>query len=270
MKVFIEHTAHGFYQFIKNPNYRRFILYSLIYGSKKRFVSRSVKFNNFKIFVPDTLSFIWQYKEIFTDENYKFQTNSLTPVIYDCGSNIGVSCLYFSKNYSKSKIKAFEADPNIAKILMTNLEKNNCSDIEVIDKAVWINNDGIEISLEGADGASIYSKNNVTKVPSIRLRDLIESEKKIDMLKIDIEGAEYDVLMDCKNSLSNVENIFIEYHSFTNSTQKLSEILQILEANNFRYFIKPVNDREIPFINRKNKSNPTMDLQLNIYAYKNG
>jgi len=269
MKVFIEHTLFGIYQFFINSNYRRFIWYSIIYGSKKRFVARTIHFNNLKIYTPDTLSFIWQYKEIFADENYKFQTNSLTPVIYDCGANIGISCLYFSKNYSKSKIKAFEADPNIAKVLRANLEKNNCADIEVIDKAVWINNDGIEISLEGADGASIYSKVNVTKVPSVRLKDLIENENKIDMLKIDIEGAEYEVLKDCKNSLSKVENIFIEYHSFANSSQNLSEILQILEASNFRYFIKPVTDRAVPFINRVNKSNPSMDLQLNIYAYKN-
>jgi FkbM family methyltransferase len=269
LRVFLEHTQYWLYKFLTSPRYRRFIFYSIFNGSKKRFVARTIHFNNLKIYTPDTLSFIWQYKEIFADENYKFQTNSLNPVIYDCGANIGTSCLYFSKSYSKSKIKAFEADPNIAKILKGNLEKNNCADIEVIDKAVWINNDGIELSLEGADGASIYSKVNVTKVPSVRLKDLIEEENKIDMLKIDIEGAEYEVLKDCQNSLSNVENIFIEYHSFSNSNQNLSEILSILEKNNFRYFIKPVNDREIPFINRTNKSNPAMDLQLNIYAYKN-
>jgi len=33
------------------------------------------------------------------------------------------------------------------------------------------------------------------------------------MLKIDIEGAEYDVLKDCEDSLENVKNIFVEYHS---------------------------------------------------------
>jgi hypothetical protein len=88
------------------------------------------------------------------------------------------------------------------------------------------------------------------------------------MLKIDIEGAEYDVLKDCSSSLDKVKNIFIEYHSYVNCVQKLSEILEILEKNNFRYFIKPVNDREKPLINRKNKFNPNMDLQLNIYGYK--
>ncbi len=240
-----------------------------LYGDKPRYKKHNIKYLGFNTIVPDTLSFIWQFKEIFGDENYKFKSDSLNPIIYDCGSNIGISCLYFSTNYPTSAIKAFEADPNIVKVLSENLNRNNVNNVEVIGKAVWINNEGIEISIEGADGASIYSKVNPVKVPSIRLKDMIEKETTIDMLKIDIEGAEYDVLLDCKDSLSNVKNIFIEYHSFENSNQKLSEILKILEINNFRYFINPVNERAMPFINKKNKSNPGMDLQLNIYAYKN-
>ncbi|HEX7357268.1 MAG TPA: FkbM family methyltransferase [Ignavibacteriaceae bacterium] len=268
MRVFFEHTQYWLYRFLTNRNYRRFIWYSIFYGSKKRFKTNNFKFNGIKIFVPDTLSFLWQYKEIFVDEDYKFQTNSQYPVIYDCGANVGMSCLYFSVKYPTAKIKAFEADPNIAKILSENLKKNNVGNVEVISKAVWIHNNNIELSLEGADGATIYSKTNLVKISSIRLKDMIEKESRIDMLKIDIEGAEYEVLMDCSDSLSKVENIFIEYHSYVNSNQNLSAIIMILEKNQFRYFIKPVNDRQSPLSNKKNKFNPTMDLQLNIYGYK--
>lgn len=268
MRIFLEHTQYWLYRFLTSKNYRKFIWYSIRYGNKKRFISRTFDFNNLRVFTPDIISFIWQFKEIFADENYKFKTDSANPVIYDCGSNIGTSCLYFSKNYPTCRIIAYEADPNIVKILRENLERNQIKNVEVFDKAVWTSNDGIDISLEGADGASVYSLKNLQKVPSIRLKDHIEKEIKIDMLKIDIEGAEYDVLKDCCNSLNNIENIFIEYHSFTESVQKLSEILNILEENNFRYFIKPVNDRKSPLINRKNKSNPSIDLQLNIYGYK--
>ena len=268
MRVFWEHTQYWLYRFLTNKNYRRFIWYSIFYGIKKRFVARTFKFNGIKIFTPDTLSFIWQFKEIIADEAYKFQTESLNPIIYDCGANIGTSCLYFSLHYPNSTIKAFEADPDIARILKENLQKNKIKNVEVLNETVWINDDSIEMSFDGLDGASIINKNNLTKVPSIRLKDLIEKEIKIDMLKIDIEGAEYEVLKDCANSLNNVDNIFIEYHSYVNSDQKLSEIINVLEKNHFRYFIKPVNDREKPLVNRKNKFNPDMDLQLNIYGYK--
>lgn len=268
MRLFIEHTHYWLYRFLTNSNYRRFIWYSIFYGSKKRFVARAFKFNGIKIFAPDTLSFIWQYKEIFADESYRFLTESSDPIIYDCGANIGTSCIYFSKSYPSAKIKAFEPDPNIVQTLLTNLKENNLNNVEVFNKAVWINNDGISLSLEGADGASMYSTSNQAKVSSIRLKDLLEKESKIDLLKVDIEGAEYEVIKDCRNSLSSVKNIFIEYHSFANNKQNLSEILLILEENKFRYFIKPVSDREMPFINKKNKFNPDIDLQLNIYGYK--
>ena len=46
------------------------------------------------------------------------------------------------------------------------------------------------------------------------------------MLKIDIEGAEFEVLDDCKNHLNNIENIFIEYHSSNKKPQQLHDILE--------------------------------------------
>lgn len=268
MRVFLEHTQYWLYRFLTNPHYRRFIFYSIFWGSKKRFVARKIKIGKNSIYTPDTLSFIWQYKEIFADESYKFLTDSSNPIIYDCGANIGVSCLYFNKNYPTAKIKAFEADPNIAKILVENINVNNIKNVEIIKKAVWNTNNGIDISLEGSDGASIYSTENLAHVSSIRLKELIEKEAKIDLIKMDIEGAEFEVLEDCKDSLNNVDNVFIEVHSFVKEKQNLSKIFNILEKNNFRYFVKPVNDRHSPFINTKNKSNTQMDLQLNIYAYK--
>ena len=63
-----------------------------------------------------------------------------------------------------------------------------------------------------------------------------------------------------------MKNIFIEYHSWNSSPQKLSEILAVLEENNFRYFINTVCGRSQPFINKGEDQN--MDLQLNIFGVK--
>ncbi len=86
------------------------------------------------------------------------------------------------------------------------------------------------------------------------------------MLKIDIEGAEYEVLKDCQDSLDSVKNIFVEYHSWNSDNQKLSEILSIFERNNFRYYIEGLTHRKHPFINRGEDKN--MDLQINIFGVK--
>jgi hypothetical protein len=139
----------------------------------------------------------------------------------------------------------------------------------VIEKAVWINNNGVDLSVEGADGSSVYLGENVRKVNSVRLKELLDSESKVDMLKMDIEGAENDMILDCGDSLKVVDNIFIEYHSYTNSKQKLSELLDVLEKNDFRYFIRNDSDRKMPLINKSNVDNLPMDLQLNIFGYRN-
>lgn len=268
MKFLFKLIFKDLYYFLQKKNGREFLKLAFKYGNAPRYKNKTIKFLSYRINVPDCLSFIWQFKEIFFDESYKFKSDDEFPLIYDCGANIGMSCIYFKSLYPHSRIKAFEADPEIAKILSGNLNKNRISDVEVHPSAVWINNNGIEFGSEGADASSIYSEINKIKVPSVRLKDLIEQEKRIDILKIDIEGAETEVLMDCKNSLQNVEHIFVEFHSFVNQKQTLDEVLQILNASGFRYFIRQEADRKEPFINRINKNNPHMDLQINIFGYR--
>ena len=50
------------------------------------------------------------YRELFCKEMYQFNSLSDEPVILDCGSNIGLSVLYFKTIYPKAKVWAFEPD----------------------------------------------------------------------------------------------------------------------------------------------------------------
>ena len=263
-----ESKFENLYLFLHNKYYREFVRLLFIYGFSPRNKPKQIKFLNYRIQVQDCLSFIFQFKEMFVKHYYMFHSNSESPLIYDCGANVGVSCLSFKKYFPNSKIKAFEADPAIAKLLKNNLNENSIMDVEVFPKAVWINENGIEFGAEGADSGSIYSDSNKMKVESIRLKDFIDGEESIELLKIDIEGAEAEVIQDCGESLGKVENIFIEYHSYLNHDQHLDRILNILTENNFRYFIRSDEQRVSPLINKKSTVNPSMDLQLVIFAYK--
>ncbi|MEY4540363.1 MAG: hypothetical protein RLZZ306_2120 [Bacteroidota bacterium] len=238
------------------------------YGDVERYDERQVKFQGFTFQVPDCMSFLFQFQEIFVEQFYKFKTSDNQPLILDCGANIGSSVAFFKRQYPTAKIVAFEADPKIAEILKANLKNNNLTDIEVISKAVWIDDKGIEFASEGSDGNSIFGDGQKTKVESFRLKSVLESMSKIAMLKMDIEGAETAVLKDCENSLSHVENIFVEYHAFPEQAQELGTILDILAKNGFRYFINSAQDRKEPLINHRYKGNDLMDLQLNIFGYR--
>ncbi len=91
--------------------------------------------------------------------------------------------------------------------------------------------------------------------------------EEIDFLKIDIEGAEHAVLRDCADNLTNVRNLFVEYHGIYSEMFKLNEILDILVRNNFKYYIKegsPVYAK--PFWERERKGD--YDIILNIFAFR--
>lgn len=267
MKLLFINVLEEIYRYFFYARHREFYRLHDKYAKKTRYqYTPNVKFLGYTIDVPDLLSFVWQFKEIYVAEIYKFDFENQAPTILDCGANIGLSCLYFKELFPNAMIKAFEADPDIAKTLKVNLERNNAQDIEIINKAVWTHDQGIEFSVDGADGGSINSSGNKIKIPSIRLKEYLKAVDQISLLKIDIEGAEYEVLKDCANELSHVKNIFIEYHSWNSTEQRLSEILEILETNGFRYYIEDIAKRKHPFLNKSESSN--MDLQLNIFGYK--
>ncbi len=254
---------------LKNRYYREYLKLLFLYGKSPRYESRDIKFLNYNVKVVDCLSFIYQYKEIFVKKYYLFESSSRSPLIYDCGANIGISCLFFKKHFPAARIKAFEADSKIAGILGDNLQRNGITDVDVYAKAVWTNNSGIEFYSDPADAGSLYGKGDKIKVDSIRLKDLVEQEEdQIEFLKLDIEGAETEVIIDLGESINRIKNIFIEYHSFIDRDQRLDRILGILNRSGFRYFINSVYEKHIPFKNKINDQNPEMDLQLNIFAYK--
>ncbi|WP_373514376.1 FkbM family methyltransferase, partial [Persicitalea sp.] len=223
----------------------------------------------YRLRVPDTMSFLFQHQEIFADKFYEFETTQPQPVILDCGANVGMSVLYFKELYPDARITAFEAEASIAALLKENLQANGISDVKVIDRAVWTDENGVEFGSEASDSSSIYSeKGKKNLVPSVRLRNYLEDEKRIDFLKIDIEGAEIDVLADCRDALGHVQNLFVEFHSYIGHPQSLASVVQVFEENGFRYYVDTNQHRKRPFLNHNYRGNDTMDLQLNIFGWR--
>lgn len=269
LRLFIEVLFREVFYFFTQSAYRRFIFFVLKYSGKKRYEKFNCNVESNKWIAVDNLSFIWQYKEIFTDESYKFNSKSQSPIIYDCGSNIGISCLYFLTKYQNSKIIAFEPDPLVFSTLKENITKNGFnSRVELNEKAVWTSEGELNFFSDGADSGFVFS-NKIAgnkSVKSISLKSFLEKETIVDMLKIDIEGAESEVIPDIKSELYKVQNLFIEYHSFRNKKQNLGEILDILSKEGFRYYLSTQNNRKSPLINFG--KHPEMDYQTNIFAYR--
>lgn len=236
-----------------------------LYDNVPRYTKTNISFNKLNLTIPDFASVICQIKSILLEKIYFFDSMENNKVIIDCGANIGLSVIYFKTLYPEAQVIAFEADPKIFSYLEQNMA-NNKIDAEIINKAIWTDNNGVSFLQDGADAGRIENTTTSAKIPSIRLRDILTQYKKITMLKIDIEGAEYEILKDCKNSLTHVDNLFLEYHSFYKEDQRLDEILKIIKENGFRYYMNTINRRVTPFI--KKETGDEMDLQIEIFCYK--
>jgi FkbM family methyltransferase len=216
----------------------------------------------------DSSSFLFIFNEIFEKEIYRFKSDKKSPVIIDCGSNIGLSVLYFKILFPESEITAFEPNPKIFQILSNNVKTYGLNQVALIEKAVWIFDGEIEFYLDNADGSRIstYIGKESTRVGCVSLKTYLNQQ--VDFLKIDIEGAETSVLKDCCDLIKNIRFLFIEFHSFVNRQQELDQILFILSSSNFRYYISHIGVfSEYPFVSRKIDSE--MDNQLNIYCINN-
>ncbi|HXR84933.1 MAG TPA: FkbM family methyltransferase [Hanamia sp.] len=237
-------------------------------ANHKKYIHKYKK--GIKVAFTDPLSFLHAIKEIFVDEIYLFETTNATPFIIDCGGYIGISALFFKLNYPHSKIIAFEPDSGNFSLAKQNIDSWGFQDIELFKKAVWINDGELEFYESNSMASSVHAMNtggNRVKVSAVRLKDFLD--QKVDFLKIDIEGAEYEVLLDIKSRLVNVEKMFVEYHGYYDEMNKLNSILNILTEENFKWYIKEAeNVYSRPFYDKKMID--TYDVQLNIFAFKNG
>lgn len=259
IKVALKETSFIF----RDKNYASFAWLATKYGSKKRYSETTMAINGKSFIVPDALSVVWQYYEIFFKKYYSFNTTSKSPRILDIGSNVGLSIFYFNQQYPNAIITGYEADPKIYDYLKQNIKHNHSATIEVINKAVWINNEGIQLNQEGSDGGSIMiaSKTSI-HIPSISLYAILEKEQEVDMIKMDIEGAEIDVLIHAADQLHKVKNMFVEFHSFVGGQQRLGELLQVLEKTGFTYNILDTQ-------NFKDASEGQINFQCNIFCTRN-
>jgi len=218
---------------------------------------------NFEFLNPQT--FIGQYHEIFIKEIFYFQPTNEDPVILDCGSNIGMSILYFKRSYPNSKILGFEPDPFVFEILKRNVKSFRLENVELINKGIWKDKGKLRFDQDMNDSGHISSSGNI-EIDVITLYQYLN--KRIDFLKIDIEGSELEVITSLDGCLANVSQVFIEYHSRVSENQNLHCLLDIMQRNFFRFYILN-NSVKInkPFMNIKS-GNIQYDNLLNICFYR--
>ena len=234
-----------------------------------RFTLFETQYPGFRCAVIDKSSFLFMCDEIFKKKIYSFESTEESPYIIDCGSNIGLSVIFFKKLFPLAEVVAFEPDPGIYEVLKRNINSAGVKGGVTCIQACLATDPGVVTFYpDGSDGGSNIDhgeSDRAIEVPAVVLSDYIT--RPVDFLKIDIEGAEYEVLEASQEVLRKVKNIFVEYHSQAEGAQRLGDILSILKNAGFRYYVEHIGIRsDFPYISRN--SDHGMDLQLNIYGYR--
>lgn len=146
-------------------------------------------------------------------------------VVLDLGVYAGLTSIVFSRTVGPmGRVFGFEADKTNFAVATTNLELARRfglpANVLVVPKAVWSHQDGLEFSAEAAMGSSAVSlvgrgRGSVVKIPTTTLEAFCAEHglDRIDFIKIDIEGAEVQVLESSQHVLSRFRpRIVIEPH----------------------------------------------------------
>lgn len=146
--------------------------------------------------------------------------------IIDVGANIGIYSCFSQQAMTTGKIIAFEPHPGNFNRLNDNLRMNDNNDngsgvsTEIHQMALSNRAENIEIGAYEDDVigkgtfSSVIETNQTLEVKARRLDDLINTGEvpQPDIIKIDVEGAELDVLKGAKNTLTKTREVFVEVH----------------------------------------------------------
>jgi FkbM family methyltransferase len=212
-------------------------------------------------------------KDLFEKRIYAFNPATEEPVIIDGGANIGMSVLFFKHAYPNARIRAYEPDPGVYPYLEENVARNDLPDVVLERAAIGAASgsatfyaDNLYTShLEGYEAPLYHDREwNPVSVPVHRLRDLLE--EPIDLLKLNIEGAETDALLDAGEKIRAVRELIVEYHHIPGLPRTLHDILSLLHENGFEYLVNSFDQESSPGAQPPFKLDETTMYYLLVYG----
>jgi FkbM family methyltransferase len=177
-------------------------------------------------------------KEAMLDRFYERFGTLIQPewTIVDVGAAIGEFTVVAGKAAPKGRVFAIEPNPDSVALLRQNLKANQLNNVEIIENGLWHETSLQTLSLINDEPLQAITHNCEQTLPgqiqfeTQTLASFISEHqlKRVDLLKSDAEGAEYDFLLtSLADVLQVIQRIVMEYHDLDNERnhRKLTEFL---------------------------------------------
>lgn len=160
--------------------------------------------------------------------------------ILDVGAHIGFFTIYSAKQAPKGKVYAFEPSRNSFNVLQRHIEMNKLENVISENYGVLKNSGSATLFVDEsfAIGNSMFSNDSLLSresVETISLPDILNKYKirKIDLLKLDCEGAEFEIILNLsKDDLAKIVKIAAEIH-YNIGNYHIDDLVKFLKVNNF-------------------------------------
>ena len=158
------------------------------------------------------------FRQVFLERQYDFPLSTVPKNIVDAGANVGLSAIFFAIQYPQATIVAIEPEPSNFSVLTRNVAAY--AQIKPVQAALWRNNCQLQICDVG-DGSAAFQMRETdmdnprgAQVPSVTIDDVMQrlAIDFIDVLKVDIEGAEKEVFESSSCWIGKVGVIMVELH----------------------------------------------------------
>ena len=190
-----------------------------------------------------------------------------SPRILDCGAHIGLATIYFRSMFPFARITAIEPQAQNIEYLQKNLETNRMTDVEVVQKALWSSTGMRPLHIDedqenhwsstsSLNQGAWTGKQPTTSVSVETIPLSTYLTEPIDILKIDVEGAETEVLRECRNQLNMVNHLFVEFHA--TRLHRPEDLVTILLNAGFELTV--YEDNKEVSINQMTRRKPTLYL----------
>jgi FkbM family methyltransferase len=173
----------------------------------------------FHLRVPSTD--VWMFEQIFIHREYDFDVTRSPRTIVDAGANIGLAAIYFASRFPEARIVAIEPEQSNFELLRRNVSPY--ANIAPVHAALWGENESISLvdPALGKSGFMTQAAGNgesfgdiLHAVPGMTVERVMREHgmAHLDILKIDIEGAEREVFRDPSPWLERVDALIVELH----------------------------------------------------------